>query len=234
MLFHKDTRELDNQGWSWRPLREAEAYAAVSRLGYLRLDVHGLVLIDEPPYDQFRESEKTALELTALECCCDVETIIGDLRGSPHARSGWPAEGYVPGRTWERGPCPEDPPEDPPGLGTLTTSGLRGKGRHEVDVLELFAGCASLTRACLAAGMKVASVLDILYQSYGRAWDFSRQDPQADVAYLVVFVLRPKVVHLGLQCRDYCSLGRNQPTPESEACVEFAGMCAAHQELCGL
>ena len=70
-----------------------------------------------------------------------------------------------------------------------------------MDVLELFAGGASLTKACLAGGMKVASALDILYQSYGRTWDFSRPDHQADVAYLIVFVFRPKVIPVyGLLC----------------------------------
>ena len=91
-----------------------------------------------------------------------------------------------------------------------------------------------MTRACLSAVMKVASALDILYQSYGRAWDFSKREHQADAAYLIVFVFKPKLIHLGLQCKEYCVLGRNQPSPESEACVEFAGMCAAHQEQCEL
>merc|ERR1712113_1088064 len=34
-LYHRDSRELDNQGWRWRPPREAEVYASVSRLAYL-------------------------------------------------------------------------------------------------------------------------------------------------------------------------------------------------------
>ena len=110
--------------------------------------------------------------------------------------------------------------------------GPRGNGRYEVDVLELFAGGASLTRACLAAGMKVASALDILYQSYGRAWDFSRRDHQADAACLIAFVFKPKVIHLGLQRKDYCALGKNQPSPESEACLGFSAACALDREEC--
>ena len=82
----------------------------------------------------------------------------------------------------------------------------------------MFAGCAVLTGACSTVGLKVASALDILYQSYGRAWDFSRPKDQADVAYLVVYVFRPKTIHLGIQC-----------TEETRACVRFAGRCAAHQ-----
>ena len=104
-----------------------------------------------------------------------------------------------------------------------------------MDVLELFAGGASLSRACLEAGMKVASAFDmLLYQSYGRAWNFAKRDHQADAAYLTVFVFKPKVIHLGLQCKDYCALGKNQPSPESEACLEFSALCAAHQEECEL
>ena len=91
-----------------------------------------------------------------------------------------------------------------------------------------------MTRACLAAGMKAASALDILYQSYGRAWDFSKHDHQADAAYLIAFVFKPKVIHLGLQCKDYCALGKSQPSQESEARVVFSALCALHQEDCDL
>ena len=103
-----------------------------------------------------------------------------------------------------------------------------------MDVLELFAGGGTLSRACVDAGLKVASGLDILYRSYGRAWDFSRKDHQADAAYLIVFVFKPKILHLGTQCKDYCVLGKNQPSPDSAACTDFSGTCAAHQEQCGL
>ena len=42
VLYHKDSRELDNQRWSWRPYREGEVYAAVSRLAYLVPSINGL------------------------------------------------------------------------------------------------------------------------------------------------------------------------------------------------
>ena len=42
------------------------------------------------------------------------------------------------------------------------------------------------------------------------------------------------MIHLGLQCKDYCALGKNQPSQESEACVAFSVLCALHQEDCEL
>ena len=42
------------------------------------------------------------------------------------------------------------------------------------------------------------------------------------------------MIHLGLQCKDYCALGKNQPGDESEACVVFSTLCALHQEECEL
>ena len=233
VLYHKDSRELDLQRWSWKPHREGEAYAAVSRLAYLVPGIHGFRHLDQP-YDQFLDKGKAALELGALECSCDIDSIIRELQHKPHEELGWPTGGYWPGRIWENAPSPEVPPRGCRELGAVRTCGERGNGRYEVDVLELFAGGASLTRACLVVGMKVASALDVLYQSYGRAWDLSKREDQADAAYLIVFVFKPKIIHLGLQCRDYCALGKNQPSPESEACLEFSVLCMAHQEKCEL
>ena len=205
---------------SEKPHREAEVYAAVSRLAYLAHGAQGFRHIDQP-YDQFLDLSTAALELGLLECSCDIDAIVNEMQHEPHERRGWPTGGYWPGRFWADPPSIESPPEACPGLVAVRTYGPRGNGRYEVDVLELFAGGASLTRACLAAGMKVASAFDILYQSYGRTWDLSNPSHQADAAYLIVYVFKPKVIHLGLQCKDYCALGKNQPGQDSEACVVF-------------
>ena len=78
--------------------------------------------------------------------------------------------------------------------------------------MDLFGGSAALTQGCLEAGVKVASALDILYQTYGRSWDLSKAEHQKDAAYLSVFVFKPKVLHLGVQCTDYCMLGSREPS----------------------
>ena len=51
---------------------------------------------------------------------------------------------------------------------------------------------------------------------------------------MIAFVFRPKVIHLGVQCADYCALGTNDPGYESEARLDFSAKCAAHQQQCGL
>ena len=229
VLYHRDHRDLDSQRWSWKPYREGDVYAAVSKLAYLVPGVRGFHHLDRP-YDQFLDEGRAALELGSLECCCDVDAIVKELQHEPHEARGWPTGGHWPGRIWENTPSVEIPAPSRTDTGAAMSCGRRGNGRYEVDVLELFAGGASLSRACLAAGMKVASALDILYHSYGRAWDLSRADHQADLAYLIVFVFKPKVIHLGLQCKDYCLLGKNEPSPETEACLKFSLLCMDHQD----
>ena len=134
-----------------------------------------------------------------------------------------------PGRDWESPGL--DLELAPKRLHTAGPSvGPKANKKHEVDFLEMFAGCAILTGACSTAGLKVASALDILYHSYGRAWDFSRPEHQADAAYLIAYVFRPKAIHLGIQCADFSIMGNRNPSAETTACVLFAGRCAAHQQ----
>ena len=73
-----------------------------------------------------------------------------------------------------------------------------GNEEYRVDLSELFTGCAILAQACMAAGLKVASALDVLNQAHGRSWDLPRRDHRADAAYLIVYVIEPKVLHAGI------------------------------------
>ena len=106
--------------------------------------------------------------------------IVQNLNGDPHEQLKWPNEAYWPGKIWDQQLAEGDPPRQI--LAIEPAAGAKANKKFEADFLEMFAGCAVLTGACSTVGLKVASALDILYQSYGRAWDFSRPKDQADAA----------------------------------------------------
>ena len=162
-------------------------------------------------------------------CVPGIEKILTDIF-TPGDRARVPpdAGAHWPGRDWEPLAAEPTAPFVPTAGGPA--AGQKGNGKYEVDFLEMFAGCAILTEACSTVGLKVASALGILHHSYGRAWDFSRQEDQTDAAYLVVYVFRPKTIHLGIQCTDFSMLGKRSPGAGTRACVLFAGNCADHQQ----
>ena len=122
-----------------------------------------------------------------------VDSIIaGILKPKDESQIPMDAGAHWPGRDWNPRAVEGEPPQRPPMSGPA--AGSKANKKYEVDFSEMFAGCAILTGACSTVGLKVASALDILYQSYGRTWDFSRSEDQADAAYLIVYVFRPKTI----------------------------------------
>ena len=49
---------------------------------------------------------------------------------------------------------------------------------------------------------------DWLMPSYGKSWDFRKIEDQRNVAWLIVAVLIPMVIHLGTPCTKMCSIGK--------------------------
>ena len=94
-LYHKDNRDLDNQGWKWRPHREADIYAAVSRLAHLVPGSRGFRHIGKP-HGEFRDQGAAELEMGLLECSCDIDSSVIELLHEPREKRGWPTGGYWP------------------------------------------------------------------------------------------------------------------------------------------
>ena len=67
----------------------------------------------------------------------------------------------------------------------------------EVDFAELFRGFCELTIRVREAGCTAAEGFDKYAITYERCWCLDRRADQADCAWLLVYGLRPRVIHLG-------------------------------------
>ena len=68
--------------------------------------------------------------------------------------------------------------------------------RHGVvDFAEIFKGCGELTIRVCEAGCTASEGFDVKSVTYERCWFLDRDEDQQDCAWLVVYGLRPKVIH---------------------------------------
>ena len=66
-----------------------------------------------------------------------------------------------------------------------------------VDFAEIFSGMAEATVRVREAGLAVAEGFDRAGITYERCWHLDTEEHQADLAWVLTFVLHPIVIHLG-------------------------------------
>ncbi len=84
------------------------------------------------------------------------------------------------------------------------------------------------------AGLTAAEVFDQDAVTYERAWCLERKVDQPDLAWLLVYVLRPGVIHLGTPCTKMCEAGARQMDDTTHMLNEFSRKVALHQHAEGL
>ena len=66
--------------------------------------------------------------------------------------------------------------------------------------------------------------------TYERTWHLDTEVDQADLAWLFVYKLRPKVVHLGTPCTKMSKIGSKELDDESRRQNRFTLQVCEHQE----
>ena len=108
-----------------------------------------------------------------------------------------------------------------PSVGNLRTGHVvHFQGRTElqkwlslgyVDFAEVFRGFGEATIRVREAGCTAAEGFDKYAITYERCWCLDQKKDQCDCAWLLVYSLRPKVVHCGTPCTKICVLGQAFP-----------------------
>ena len=103
-----------------------------------------------------------------------------------------------------------------------------------VDFAELFRGFGEATIRVREAGCTAAEGFDKYAITYDRCWHLDNKGDQCDCAWLLVYSLRPKAVHLGTPCTDMCLIGQGKLNESTISQNEFTHAVAVHQVKEGL
>ncbi len=103
-----------------------------------------------------------------------------------------------------------------------------------VDFVEVFRGYGEATIKVREAGCSASDGFDERAITYERCWCLDTQTDQADFAWLITFVLRPKVVHLGTPCTKMCLIGSRDVDFATCMQNELKRKVALHQAAEGL
>ena len=103
-----------------------------------------------------------------------------------------------------------------------------------VDFAELFPGHGEATVKIREAGLTAADGFDNKRVTYERCWCLETRTDQADLAWLIVYALRPKVVHMGTPCTKMCVIGEGKLDAATEFQNEFSRTVAVYQAAEGL
>ena len=76
-----------------------------------------------------------------------------------------------------------------------------------VDFAELFRGYGEATIRVREAGCTASEGFDKYAVTYDRCWHLDKKKDQCDCAWLLVYSLRPKVIHCGTPCTKMCKIG---------------------------
>ena len=77
-----------------------------------------------------------------------------------------------------------------------------------VDFAELFRGFGEATIRVREAGCTAAEGFDKHAITYNRCWCLEQKKDQRDCAWLIVYQLRPYVIHLGTPCTNMSQMGK--------------------------
>ena len=103
-----------------------------------------------------------------------------------------------------------------------------------VDFAETLRGFGEATVRVREAGCTASEGFDKYAITYERCWYLDRKKDQCDCAWLLVYSLRPKVIHCGTPCTKMCQIGERTIDESTEAQNEFTLNVAEHQEAEGL
>ena len=103
-----------------------------------------------------------------------------------------------------------------------------------VDFAELFRGFGELTIRVREAGCSASEGFDKFAVTYERCWCLDNRADQCDCAWLLVYSLKPKVVHLGTPCTNMSRMGQGVIDAATKAQNEFTIKTVQHQETVGL
>ena len=100
---------------------------------------------------------------------------------------------------------------------------------HEVDFAEIFRGMGEATVRVREAGCTAAEGFDKYAITYERCWHLDQEGDQADLAWLLVYALRPIVVHLGVPCTRMGRLGKRDIDQTTMMQNDFSRKVLKHQ-----
>ena len=103
-----------------------------------------------------------------------------------------------------------------------------------VDFAELFRGFGELTIRVREAGCTASEGFDKYAITYERCWCLDRAADQNDCAWLIVYSLKPKVIHLGTPCTNMCQIGQGVIDKATESQNKFTIKTCQHQQALGL
>ena len=103
-----------------------------------------------------------------------------------------------------------------------------------VDFAEIFRGHGEATIRVRETGCRAAEGFDKAAITYERPWHLDRLGDQADLAFLIVYILRPKVVHLGTPCTQMCVVGAKDMDEATRMQNKFLILVCKHQAINGM
>jgi hypothetical protein len=99
-----------------------------------------------------------------------------------------------------------------------------------VDFAEVFRGFGEATIRVREAGCTASEGFDNSAITYERTWHLDRAEDQQDCAFVLCFVLKPKVIHQGTPCTNMCVLGKRQIDGPTHMQNEFSRKVCLHQQ----
>jgi len=130
----------------------------------------------------------------------------------------------------------EERPEDTLRRGSVnvhfTTRKAFQQWYHKVRVgfLEIYCGYGELTSRVREAGMTAGDGIDSRVISYGQTWPLEEERLRAQLAWLVVYGLRPHATHTGTPCTHMCVVGQRQDAEHTDALNEISREIALFQQ----
>ena len=72
------------------------------------------------------------------------------------------------------------------------------------------------------ADCSVGDGIDRVAITYVRTWHLDRAEDQADLTYLIIHELMPKIIHLGTPCTKMCKIGPRETDAATKAMNDFS------------
>ena len=84
------------------------------------------------------------------------------------------------------------------------------------------------------AGCSVADGIERNAITYGRTWHLDTPEDQSDLAWIIIHVLKPKMIHLGTPCTKQCQIGPRTIDTATKAMNDLTKAICQYQSAIGL